>query len=114
MSLREYVGLIFAPLALTALLSLIVTLVWHDDIPQSLEAHEWANFTRKIEYALNGEDSTGACPTNFNVCPRAGSRPRPTFRSQSEPLKTVRAQFSVLRRTCSMSELCIISLHANK
>ena len=23
----------------------------------------------------------GACPTNFNVCPRAGSRPRPTFRS---------------------------------
>lgn len=54
---REYVGLIFAPLALTALLSLIVTLVWHDDIPQSIEAHEWANFTRKIEYALNGEDS---------------------------------------------------------
>ena len=55
---REYLGLIFAPLALTALLSLIVTLVWHDDIPQSLESHEWANFTRKIEYALNGEDST--------------------------------------------------------
>lgn len=54
---REYVGLVFAPLALTALLSLIVTLVWHDDIPQSIEAHEWANFTRKIEYALNGEDS---------------------------------------------------------
>lgn len=55
---REYMGLIFAPLALTALLSLIVTLVWHDDIPQSLEAHEWANFTRKIDYALNGEDSS--------------------------------------------------------
>jgi hypothetical protein len=32
----------------------------------------------------------------------------------SEPLKTVDAQFSVLRRTCSVSELCIISLHANK
>lgn len=55
---REYIGLIFAPLALTALLSLMVTLLWHDDIPQTLESHEWANFTRKIEYALNGEDST--------------------------------------------------------
>ena len=32
----------------------------------------------------------------------------------SDPMKTVGAQFSVLRRTCSVSELCIISLHANK
>ena len=32
----------------------------------------------------------------------------------SESLKTADAQFSVLRRTCSVSELCIISLHANK
>ena len=31
-----------------------------------------------------------------------------------KPLKTVGAQFSVLRRTYSVSELCIISLHANK
>jgi hypothetical protein len=32
----------------------------------------------------------------------------------SMSLKTVGAQFSVLHRTCSVSELCIISLHANK
>ena len=55
---REHIGLVFAPLAFAALLSLVVTLLWHDDIPQGLDAHEWANFTRKIEYALDGEDTT--------------------------------------------------------
>ena len=55
---REYVCLVFAPLAVTAALSLMVTLVWHDDIPQSLEPHEWANFTRNIELALHEEDNT--------------------------------------------------------
>ena len=55
---REHIGLFFAPLAFTALLSLMVTLLWHDDIPHGLDAHDWANFTRKIEYALHGEDTT--------------------------------------------------------
>lgn len=54
---REYVGLIFAPLAVTAFLSLVVTLVWHDDIPRSLDSHEWAIFIHKIELTLAGEDT---------------------------------------------------------
>lgn len=44
-----------APMAIAALLFLVVTLVWHDKIPSGLDPEEWHNFTKDINADLHTE-----------------------------------------------------------
>ena len=46
-----------APIAIAALLFLIVSLVWHDKIPSGLDPEEWRNFTKNIDADLNQESA---------------------------------------------------------
>ena len=55
---RTYLWLLLAPLAVAFLMTIIANSTWRHDIPQSLEPHEWANFTRHVQVALHEKYNT--------------------------------------------------------